>query len=138
MVTPLPIPRLLNEWLRWAEWMRDDSRDPSVGDELIGFDEFDWIVREYPEYGWKAILAALKDDRLVPYLGTLAAGPLEDLLGHHGTQFIDRVEAEARADPRFAWLLGGVWQFTMSEEVWSRVQAVWDRGGWDGTPMKGG
>lgn len=26
------------------------------------------------------------------------------------------------------------WQYAMSEAIWSRVQAVWDRRGWDGVP----
>ena len=138
MATPLPVPELLDEWLRWAEWVSSPDRDAALGQELIGFDEFDWIVREHPEHGWRAILAALKDSRLEPHYGTLAAGPLEELLAYHGQQFIERVEAEAKANPKFAWLLGGVWQFTMTEEVWARVQAVWDRGGWDGIPKSGG
>ncbi|HUV96794.1 MAG TPA: hypothetical protein VMV98_04925, partial [Acidobacteriaceae bacterium] len=58
----------------------------------------------------------------------------EDLLAKHCEIFIDRVEAEARKDPRFAKLLGGVWQNKMSDAVWKRVQAAWDRRGWDGIP----
>lgn len=57
---------------------------------------------------------------------------MEDLLSGHGAQFIDRVEAQARSDPQFAMFLGGVWRFQMADEVWARVQAVWDRRGWDG------
>jgi hypothetical protein len=64
----------------------------------------------------------------------LAAGPLEDLFGWHGAQFIGRVEQEARNDPSFAQLLGGVWKSTIPENIWLRVQAVWNRRGWDGIP----
>jgi len=39
-----------------------------------------------------------------------------------------------RHDPAFASLLGGVWRNAMSEAVGSRVQAVRNRGGWDGEP----
>ena len=28
----------------------------------------------------------------------------------------------------------GVWQNTMPDEIWARIQAVWDRRGWDGIP----
>ena len=64
----------------------------------------------------------------------LSAGPLEDLLAYHGHLIIDRVEAEARRKPLFAKLLGGVWQNIMPDDIWTRVQAVWDRRGWDGIP----
>ncbi len=57
---------------------------------------------------------------------------MEQLLGRYGAKFIDRVETQARVDPKFAKLLGGVWQSTMSPDIWSRVQAVWDRRGWNG------
>jgi hypothetical protein len=49
-------------------------------------------------------------------------------------ELIDRIEAEARIDASFARLLGGVWKARMSDPLWERVQAVWDRRGWDGTP----
>jgi len=65
-------------------------------------------------------------------LESLAAGPLEDLLARHGATVIGRVEGEAKSNPAFATVLGGVWQSTMSDEIWERVQAVWDRRGWDG------
>ena len=83
---------------------------------------------------WQAVLAAVADARAKPYLGTLAAGPLEDLLSYHGNEFIERIEAEARGSPEFAWVLGGVWQSTMAEDIWQRVQGVWDGRGWDGIP----
>lgn len=92
-------------------------------------------ARENPDKAWEYILFAVRDARFsTANLGVLAAGALEDLLSYHGPTFINRVEHEARTDPRFAWMLGGVWQFQMSDEVWNRVQAVWDRRGWDGTP----
>jgi hypothetical protein len=55
-------------------------------------------------------------------------------MGKRGEQFIDRVEIMARFDPSFAKALGGVWQNGMSDEVWARLQAVWDRRGWDNIP----
>jgi hypothetical protein len=135
MNAPLPLPQLLDEWHRWAEWVGDPNRDENQSGELIGWNEFDWAVQEFPELAWRAILDALSQPRMEPHLATLAGGPLEDLLSLHGESFIERVEAEARANLKFAWLLGGVWQHTMSEEIWLRVQSVWDRRGWDGVPL---
>lgn len=62
--------------------------------------------------------------------GELAAGPVEDLLSYHGDRFIDRFEEETRRDRRMAWLLGGTWQFTMTDEVWQRVQLAADYSYW--------
>ena len=132
MSEPLPLPQLLDEWHRWAEWASDPRRDENQSVELIGWNEFDWAVHDYPELAWQAICEALGQQRMTNHLPALAAGPLEDLLSLHGEQFIDRVESEAKRNPRFAWLLGGVWQHEMSEQIWNRVQAVWDRAGWDG------
>src|SRR3989449_8134031 len=42
-------------------------------------------------------------------LGSIAAGPLEDLLAAHGARFVARVEQQARRDDRFRACLGGVW-----------------------------
>jgi len=87
-----------------------------------------------PDEAWDVILCMLAQDHSPVILENLSAGPLEDLLAKHGPTIIDRVEAQARRDPWFARLLGGVWQNAMSPEVWTRVQAVWDRKGWDGIP----
>ena len=134
MTDPLPIPTLLDEWLSWATWIASSDRNEQAAGEFIGHDEFCWIAQDHPEHAWKAILQALEDPRQKPFFGVLAAGPLEDLLSYHGPDFIDRVEIEARRSPKFAGLLGGVWKSQMTEHVWSRVQSVWDRSGWDGIP----
>jgi hypothetical protein len=55
-------------------------------------------------------------------------------LAKHGDSFIDRIETQARFDSKFAKLLGGVWKNRMSDANWNRLQAVWDRSGWDGIP----
>ena len=70
-------------------------------------------------------------DRLI---SVFAAGPLEDLLAQHGALMIERVEIKAKKEQSFASMLGGVWQNDMSGEIWQRVQAAWDRRGWDGIP----
>jgi len=135
MSQPLPLPDLLDEWHRWAEWVSSEPRDEKQAADLIGWEEFDWAVSDYPELAWEAILDAMEQPRMEAHLAKLAAGPLEDLLAKHGPTFIDRVELLAKSNKKFAWLLGGVWQYTMSEAILSRVQAVWDRAGWDGNPI---
>jgi hypothetical protein len=79
-------------------------------------------VTEEPEVAWKAILEVLQQDLTEDARALLAAGPMEDLLCYHGAAFIDRVEEEARRNPRFNHLLGGVWRQEMPEEIWSRIE----------------
>ena len=87
-----------------------------------------------PETLWLLILAIHARNQSPRIQEVLSAGPVEDLLAKHGDKFIERVEAQARQDAKFAKLLGGVWKNSMTDEVWIRLQAVWDRHGWDGIP----
>jgi hypothetical protein len=83
-----------------------------------------------PESLWQLILEIHRRDKSIVIQQVLSAGPIESLLSVHGEGFIDRVEAEARKDPTFAEVLGGVWKNRMSDVTWARLQAVWDRTGW--------
>ena len=130
-VTEQEINNLAAAWVEYG-LLRNDS---------VKREEFDWapsrvidMAFDDGESLWKLILAihSLDQSRLIQPV--FAAGPLEDLLAHHGDRFIDMVESEARRDPSFAKVLGGVWKNQMSDEVWERVQAVWDRRGWDDVP----
>jgi hypothetical protein len=87
-----------------------------------------------PEMLWQLILMIHSKEQSPRIQEVLSAGPVEDLLVKHGDRFIERVEAEARKDPSFAKLLGGVWKNRMSDANWDRLQRVWDRRGWDGVP----
>ena len=77
---------------------------------------------EEPEIAWQAILEISKHDLTDEQKSLLAGGPLETLLTWHGALFIDRVENQAKVDSRFNYLLGGIWQQDISDEVWSRIQ----------------
>jgi hypothetical protein len=118
-------------------WLCSQSEIPAVKQEheWAAMEPSD-LARDDPEKAWECILYAVPDPRFSDHLGLLAAGTLEDLLSYHGAEFIDRVEHQAKMDPKFAWTLGGVWKFQMSDEIWRRVQAVWDRRGWDGIPVE--
>ncbi|KQV59493.1 DUF6869 domain-containing protein [Duganella sp. Root336D2] len=119
-------------------WLAAQSPDPQVKEEYgWAFMEPVDDARDNPERAWEYILFAANDPRFSGHhMGVMAAGALEDLLSHHGPAFIDLVEKEAQTNPRFAWMLGGVWKLQMSDEIWNRVQAVWNRRGWDGTPAE--
>ena len=124
------VEELAETWIRY--WSA-----PENSPERADFDlamKFHDIEYHKPDILWAMILAIHTRDKSVHIDQVLSAGPLENLLALHGDNFIDRVELEARTNPSFARLLGGVWKNRMSEALWQRVQAVWDRSGWDGNP----
>jgi hypothetical protein len=76
------------------------------------------------EQQWAFILAAVDAARSDEDLSHIAAGPLEHLLGNHGETYIGAVEEMARESRTFARALTGVWQHTMSDVIWARVQKL--------------
>jgi hypothetical protein len=73
------------------------------------------------------VLAVTDKEPPASVLAVLAAGPLEELIAYSGQEFIDRIEVEARRNPRFRYLLGGVWQHGTPEPIWARVEAARDK-----------
>ena len=49
---------------------------------------------------------------------------MEDLIASHGADFIDRIEADADASPRFRYLLSGVWKSQTPALLWARIEAA--------------
>lgn len=70
---------------------------------------------------WRFILKVVAKQPSDWTLGMLAAGPIEDLIGECGDDFIHRIEAEAQCDPVFRRTLHGVWRTTSTQLVWDRV-----------------
>src|SRR5258706_9999287 len=106
-----------------AYWSRSDKdRKATDADEVYVLND---LSREQPELCWEVILEimrSIKPDPATTTFQVLAAGPLEDLLTQHGEWFIDRIESEAKRNPRFKLLLGGVWKNVMPDAVWARLQ----------------
>jgi len=116
---------LADAWIRY--WLApEDSAEREDFDLAMKFHDVEY---HQPELLWAMILAIHSRDQSIRTQQVLSAGPLENLLALHGEGFISRVESEAQRDPSFAKLLGGVWKNRMSDEVWQRVQAVYDRSG---------
>jgi len=80
-----------------------------------------------PEDQWQMVQEAIRQALDDTDLGHIAAGPLEGLLGRHGEECIGLIETEAARDQKFARAVTGVWKYTMTEEVWARVQAIKSR-----------
>jgi len=79
-----------------------------------------------PERAWRLTLrmtTLAQDDAVL--LAAVAAGPLEDLLCSSGPTLIDRVEAQAAADPTFRKCLASVYGHTrMPAAIHARVRAI--------------
>jgi hypothetical protein len=116
-------------WVDYAQKMSDGIQ-PEDNSDFVAWLELDWLVGDDPEQAWSVILQVLSLTDSPEILAQLAAGPLEDLLSKHGDIFIERVELLAKSDARFAFLLGGVWKFMMTDEIWERVGRVANRTEW--------
>lgn len=111
----------IKEWIaHQQETYADDNIDIHWTDDyLINLslkNEFDTL--------WEFVMRVYRKDLSQAVIGILAAGPLEDVLAARGDEYIGRVEILAANDQRFRYLLGGVWQNSMSSEVWERVCKV--------------
>lgn len=119
--------KLVAEWIEFQsiplEEQSRDFRKKYAQSELFGsVEKLNEVCRTNPELAWEMILRIHRAEHNEYVTANLAAGLLEDLLADYGEQFIERVEIEARRDPKFNFLLGGVWQNSMTEDIWRRVQ----------------
>jgi len=113
------------EWIAAYIERQDVEKEPDHEDDSLfwAVDKFMDLNDEDPELCWKAILEILRRKPNDKVLGMLAAGPLEDLIEYHGPEYIEQIEAEAKINPDFRNLLGGVWE-SSTPEIWARVSAV--------------
>jgi len=100
------------------------KREKERSQYFWAFEKLYDLVQEDPELAWREVQEILRIDSSDAMLAYVAAGPIEDLLVHHGTAFIERIEELAGRDPVFRKMLGAVWRNTISGEVWKRLKAV--------------
>ena len=86
-----------------------------------------------PEVQWTFIKEAIEQSSSDDELGEIAAGPFETLFGKHGTDYIDRLEEQSQLEPKFGRMTTGAWQHTMTDDIWTRVQAIQKKA----TPLDG-
>jgi len=67
----------------------------------------------------------MTDDKNVH--GSLAAGPFEDFLGLQGESYIETIHVLALEHRRLREVLDGVWQGSMSKNVWRRIEMLKQR-----------
>jgi hypothetical protein len=119
--------KIVRAWISAWLW-RDQNpgwheRDDAHPDDWV-LDELDDLCHTDPDTTFEVILEILKADSTPSIMEVLAAGPLEDLLARHGPLVIDRIEKQAREEPLFRDLLGGVWQNSTDPVVWHCVVAI--------------
>ncbi len=118
------------EMNHWVDGYIEAQEQYKNSDENFwAIERFFELEMDYPELCWEAILQILHRNPSKKVLSVLAAGPLEDLIHNHGVIFINSIEKEARINPDFKNLLGGVWE-SGAEEVWNRVLKARDNISW--------
>ena len=87
-----------------------------LGVDSLGYEKHSWAVDEVinfatekPEDLWQVILKILELDGSNEIAKAVGAGPLEDLMVHHGEGFIDKVEEQASKSDVFKTAMKSVW-----------------------------
>ena len=103
-----------------AESEEADWDEGSTASSIVTMMSFTARPAQQLQFIQAAMAHAESDDEL----GDLAAGPVEELLGRHGSEYIDRLERWAATDPKVARMLTGVWRHMMADDIWARVRAI--------------
>ena len=115
----------------WHNFASDWLAELDLGDNTSEHQVGQWVVsmnfNAPPDLQWHFLLTAVRLAATDSHFGHIAAGPLEHLLGWHGDEYIDLVERQAHSDPKFERMLTGLWRYRMSDDVWTRVQALHER-----------
>jgi len=109
----------------WIALQTTPQHAPEYNSLFWSFEQTYDLVRKDPTEALKLILTIWSLDRSLPTRQSLSRGPLEELLCFHGEYIIPHIERQAKADPSFATLLGGVGQNTMPDSIWNRLQEAW-------------
>jgi hypothetical protein len=103
----------------YLEYSSNDRLDLSWASDRLGE-----LVAHAPDDAYELIRELVRDAPSPYVLGIVAAGPLEDLLSDWGERYIDRLEADARDDPKLMQTCAGVWQLFMPDAVWERLRLL--------------
>ena len=93
------------------------------------FDDVDLLIQSTDVLAaWDLVVELVQGASTDRQLWNIGAGPIEDFLSLNGETWIDRVEQEAAANPKFSYALARSWRARMSESVWERVQRASELG----------
>jgi hypothetical protein len=110
-----------------ATWIRlqQAERRSAERDELFwSFDALWELCRNDPEMAWRVIVDIYRNRPAERVLANLAAGPIEDLLVHHGDLALPWIEDCCANEPGFAKVLDMVWKNSMPDKVWDRLRRL--------------
>ena len=126
-MTALEIQDLARNWIRYQEaWERVGGPCRECTELQWAYNSVDDMVVDRPEETWQLILAVRRIDRSEMIEQMLAAAVFEDLMSVYGATLIDRVEEESKRDPSFIGVIRSCYRGHISDEVWSRLQALAD------------
>lgn len=113
----------------WCALQRLSRRD-KTGGAWTAFLYFDHLPHKSPQRALDLVLEVLRTETDKSTVMQLNNKLMPALLHVHGEKVIDRIEAEAREDPKLRWLIGGL-GFATPEALQPRVGAIADVDGWD-------
>lgn len=108
----------------WIKMHHSSEDSAEYKDNFWAYSRLSDLCDNEPEKCFEVIGMIRSIDGSDVILSNLAAGPLEDLLSKHGELFIDRIEKATETDIQLRKLLGAVWQNSISDSIWKRLQAV--------------
>jgi hypothetical protein len=106
-----------------ADWLQEIRSGLEVSDGFVSKVVLMGVTAP-PGIKWTFLQAAVDRAGTDDELRSIAAGPFENLLGHHGEQYIDLVEAHCRENVKFARMTTAAWRHMMSDDVWTRVETI--------------
>jgi len=111
---------IVEHYFRWCEAERAQGSDSPLGNAWSAMAD---LAEEDPERAWTLLLRVIAlADPEGEALCSAGADCLENLFRSHGPSFIDRVEEEARRDPKFRRAVACVWD--LKNPLRPRVDAL--------------
>lgn len=110
--------------LSWIQLQRAARGSQEQEREFWSFETVWEMCQDDAAAAWQVILQihARRPGEIV--LANLAAGPVEDLLVHHGHTVLPWIERYCADAPDFVQVLEMVWRNDIAEEVWHRLQRL--------------
>jgi len=113
--------KIVNTWIELQKCHRNKGDCDSL---FWAYEKLDDLIDNKPEKAFELIKKIYATDQSDIICENLAAGPIEDLLTRHGEKVIEIVILTAKENPSFCNLLGGVWQNSIQDNIWTKLQKV--------------
>jgi hypothetical protein len=120
----------------WINYQRARNRLGDAFESCNEKERYWWAIEQFmnwtrhdPQQSWATVVEIWHrvDRSDLDVLSVLGAGEVEDLLCNFGEDCLPVIERFCEVEPEFKTVLRMVWQNSMSEDLWQRVQAL--RGG---------